>query len=316
MVSLNLKDFKIKNHLTTILRHFVQIVAFILINFIILELIFSINLKGIEELFKILPILNSPRNPLSKGAGILEYAFFSITEGVIPIFLLGVFILIILFTNRFFCGWICPIGTIQDACAAIPTKKRTLKISTHNSLLKIKYMIIIFLIILLLPLGIIYSTNISFYIEFRNNLGDFGDKPLSYFSLSEYIFVFFPDLVKEIFQNASLGPLFSNFLVFFISIFYLIIIVLSVWYPRVYCRYLCPFAALSSAISDFSFLKLSRSPVRCVGRTECGICEKVCPKQIRILDEPFEFFTGKGECNYCLKCREVCPYKAIDIKFG
>ncbi|MCK4480778.1 MAG: 4Fe-4S binding protein, partial [Candidatus Lokiarchaeota archaeon] len=192
---MNLKDFKIKNHLTTILRHFVQIVAFILINFIILELIFSINLKGIEELFKILPILNSPRNPLSKGAGILEYAFFSITEGVIPIFLLGVFILIILFTNRFFCGWICPIGTIQDACAAIPTKKRTLKISTHNSLLKIKYVIIIFLIILLLPLSIIYSyksPDISFYIEFRNNLGDFGDKPLSYFSLSEYIFVFFP----------------------------------------------------------------------------------------------------------------------------
>ena len=316
MLTLNLKDFKIKNHLTTIVRHVVQIVAFILINYIIIELIFSINLIGLEGLFKILPILNSPRNPISKGAGILEYAFFSIIEGVIPIFLLGVFILVILFTNRFFCGWICPIGTIQDACAAIPTKKRTLKISTHNSLLKIKYVIIIFLIILLIPLGIIYSTNISFYIEFRNNLGDFGDKPLSYFSLSEYIFVFFPNLVKEILQNASLGPLFTNFLVFFISIFYLILIILSVWYPRVYCRYFCPFAALSSAISDYSFLKLSRSPVRCVGRSECGICEKVCPKQIRILDEPFEFFTGKGECNYCLKCKEVCPYNAINIKFG
>lgn len=313
---MNLKDFKIKNHLTTIVRHFVQIVAFILINYIIIELIFSINLIGLEGLFKILPILNSPRNPISKGAGILEYAFFSITEGIIPIFLLGVFILVILFTNRFFCGWICPIGTIQDACAAIPTKKRTLKISTHNSLLKIKYVIIIFLIILLIPLGIIYSTNISFYIEFRNNLGDFGDKPLSYFSLSEYIFVFFPNLVKEILQKGSLGPLFTNFLVFFISIFYLILIILSVWYPRVYCRYFCPFAALSSAISDYSFLKLSRSPVRCVGRSECGICEKVCPKQIRILDEPFEFFTGKGECNLCLRCQQSCPYKAINIKFG
>ena len=313
---MNLKDFKIKNHLTTIVRHVVQIVAFILINYIILELIFSLNLIGLEGFFKILPILNSPRNPISKGAGILEYAFFSITEGIIPIFLLGVFVLVILFSNRFFCGWICPIGSIQDACAAIPTKKKTIKMSTHNSLLKIKYVIIIFLLILLIPLGIIYSTNISFYIDFRNNLGDFGDKPLSYFSLSEYIFVFFPNLVKEIFQSGSLGPLFTNFLVFFISIFYLILIILSVWYPRVYCRYLCPFAALSSAISDYSFLKLSRSPVRCVGRSECGICEKECPKQIRILDEPFEYFTGKGECNYCLKCKEVCPYNAINIKFG
>ena len=316
MVYLNLKDFKIKDHLITIFRRIVQIIAFILINYVILELIFSVNLIGFESIFKVLPVLNSPRNPLSNGAGILEYIFFSLTKGVIPIFLIGVLILVILFTNRVFCGWICPIGTIQDALAAIPTNKKLLKISTNKSLLKIKYVIIIFLVILLIPLGITYSSNISFYLDYRNNLGDFGDKPLSYFSLSEFIFVFFPNMIKEIFQTSSLGPIFSNLLVFFISIFFIILMVLSVWYPRVYCRYLCPFGACASVIGDYSFLKLSRSPVRCAGRKECGICEKECPKQIRILDEPFEFFTGKGECNYCLKCKEVCPYKAINIKIG
>ena len=313
---MNLKDFKIKEHFITIFRRIVQIIAFILINYVILELIFSVNLIGFESLFKILPVLNSPRNPLSNGAGILEYIFFSITDGVIPIFLIGVLILVILFTNRFFCGWICPIGTIQDALAAIPTNTKSLKISTHKSLLKIKYVMIIFLVILLIPLGITYSSNISFYWDYKSNLGDFGDKPLSYFSLSEYIFVFFPNLIKEIFQTSSLGPIFSNLLVFFISIFFIILIVLSVWYPRVYCRYICPFGACTSVIGEYSFLKLSRSPVRCVGRKECGICEKECPKQIRILDEPFEFFTGKGECNLCLRCLESCPYKAINIKFG
>jgi len=89
-----------------------------------------------------------------------------------------------------------------------------------------------------------------------------------------------------------------------------------VWYPRIYCRYICPFAAVSSAITDYAFLKLSRNPVKCVGRSECGICEDICPKQIRILDEPFEFFTGKGECNFCLECKEKCPHDAILIKFG
>lgn len=263
-----------------------------------------------------LPILNSPRNPLSHGTGMLEYIFFSITEGIIPIFLIGILILIILLTSRFFCGWICPIGTIQDACAAIPTKKKTIKPSTHKSLLKIKYVIVIFLVIVLIPLGITATTSVSFYIDYRANLGTLGNKPLSFFSLAEYIFVFFPNMIREIFQTNSLAPIFSNLLVFFISIFYLVLIIASVWYPRVYCRYFCPFAAVSSAISEYSFLKLSRSPVRCVGRTDCGICEKECPKQIRILDEPFEFFTGKGECNYCLKCKECCPYGAIEIKFG
>jgi polyferredoxin len=313
---LDLKNFKVKDHLITIFRRIVQITAFLLINYIILEVIFSINLIGLNSLLKALPVLNSPRNQLSNGAGILEYIFFSISQGIIPIFLIGILILVILFTGRFFCGWICPIGTIQDACAAIPTEKRTIKTSTHKTLLKIKYAIVIFIVIVILPLGITAFTSPTFYLDYRNNLGDLGYKPLSYFSLSEYIFVFFPDMISEIFRTSSLGPIFSNLLVFFISIFYLALIILSVWYPRVYCRYFCPFGAVASSISDYSFLKLSRSPVRCVGRTDCGICEKTCPKQIRILDEPFEFFTGNGECNYCLKCKQDCPFDAIDIKIG
>jgi len=287
-----------------------------LINYIILEVIFSINLLRLEGILKFLPVLNSPRNPISTGAGILEYIFFFLAEGIFPFLLLGILILIILFTNRFFCGWICPIGTIQDACAAVPTKKKTIKIDTHNSLLRIKYLIVIFMLIILLPLGISRLTNLPFYLQFKENLGELSNKPLGYFSLSEYIFVFLPNMIKDIFTYGSLAPLFDTLLSFFIFFIYLIFIILSIWYPRVYCRYFCPFGAVASTISEYSFLKLSRSPVRCVGRSDCGICEKICPKQIRILDEPFEFFTGKGECNLCLKCKEACPYKAITLKFG
>jgi polyferredoxin len=293
----------------------IQIFAFVLINYVLLELIFKLNLLSLDNLIKVLPILNSPSNPISNGAGILEFILFFLVEGIFPLLLVGLLIFIILFSNRFFCGWICPIGTIQDACAAIPTEKRTLKTKTHKSLLKIKYAIVIILIIIVLPLGITKSANYSFYLDYKDNLGDFSEKPMGYFSLSEYIFVFLPEMIKEMIETRSIAPLFPNILVFVIFAFYLIIIILSVWYPRIYCRYLCPFGAIASSISQYSFLKLSRSPVRCVGRTECGICEKVCPKQIRMLDEPFEFFTGNGECNLCLKCRSECPYDAIDLSF-
>lgn len=306
---------KVKNNLTTIYRRIVQIVAFLIINFVILELIFSINLLSLGGLIKVLPILNSPRNPISHGAGIMEYIFFFLTEGIFPLFLIAVLIMVLLFTNRFFCGWICPIGTIQDACAAIPSNKKRIKTSTHKSLLKIKYVIVIIIIILVIPLVFTEATNPEFYFDYRANLGDFGDKPMGYFSLSEYIFVFFPNIIKEMISKGSLQPLFSNLLVFIIFFFYLAIIILSVWYPRFYCRYLCPFGAIASTVSEYSFLKLSRNPVRCVGRSGCGICEKICPKQIRMLDEHFEFFTGNGECNFCLKCKESCPYDAIETKF-
>jgi polyferredoxin len=311
------QKLKLRDHSTTIVRRVIQITAFFLINYVILEFIFKINLLAIEGLIKVLPVLNSPRNPFSQGGGILEYIFFSIAEGIFPILLIAILILILLFTNRFFCGWICPIGTIQDGVAAIPVKnKRVIKKETHEKMIKIKYIPIIILILLLVPLGMTKLTDVNIYADFKASIGTLSQQPLGFFSLSEYIFVFFPEVINEILISGTLMPLFSNLFRLFIFVLYIVIIIGSIWYPRAYCRYLCPFGAVASVISPYSFLKLSRSPVKCVGRAECGICERVCPKQVRVLDEPFEFFTGHGECNYCLKCKEACPYKAIDIKFG
>ncbi len=273
-----------------------------------------INLLSLEGITKVLPIQNSPRNPLSNGAGILEYIFFSMTEGMFPFFLLTVLILVLLFSNRIFCGWICPIGSIQDLCAAIPTKKRKVEIGRHKKLLNIKYVFIIITVIIIFPLGITKNSNYLFYVDFKAQLGVFAHQPIGFFSLSEFIFVFFPQVIQNVFLPAQFGAL--EFGGYVILLFYSLIIILSVWYPRIYCRYICPFAAVSSAVTEYSFLKLARNPVRCVGRSECGVCEDVCPKQIRILDEPFEFYTGSGECNFCLECKEKCPYDAILIKFG
>ena len=306
----------IKEYRLSIIRRIIQISSFILINFVILEFIFSINLRSIERFIKILPILAAPENPLSAGAGFAEYMFYFIAEGEFPFLLLGIFLLLVLFLNRSFCGWICPIGTIQDGLPSIPTNKKKVKIETHNTLVHLKYLIILLLLFIIVPLGFTKVTDESFYKDYKNNLGEVAQNPVGYFSLSEYIFVFFPELVEEMWEKQNLEPLFTEFGIFFMFTFYLIVIFLAVYYPRVYCRYLCPFGALSAAISDYSFLKLSRSPVRCVGRTECGVCERVCPKQIRILDEPFEFFTGNGECNLCVRCMEACPYDAIELKFG
>ncbi len=315
------KEFKLKEHSITITRRIVQIIAFFMINYVILELIFAINLLAIENLFKVVPFLHSPRNSLSGGAGFLEYIFFSLGEGIFPFFLLGILILIIIFSNRIVCGWICPIGTIQDGCAAIGVKKRkTLKKETHEKLLKLKYVPIIFLSLLFVSLAISKLFDPNIYTVFKESLNFepifSGDRPLGLFSLSEFLFYTLPNQIKTSWETGSILPFFSNFFLLLVYIFYFGILIGSIWYPRIYCRYICPFGAVATALNKYSLLKLSRSPVKCVGRTECGKCETACPKQIRILDEPFEFFNGKGECDFCLKCKETCPYKAINIKFG
>ncbi len=310
-LSINFKDKKI-----SIFRRIVQIVSFLFINYIIIEKLLLVNLMGFEGIIKVQPFLSTPRNALSEGAGILEYILYSITQGVFPLFLIGAFILIILFSNRFFCGWICPVGTIQDALYFIPTEEKTINHTTHDKLLKIKSFIIIALIIIMTGVFMASFTDEILFEGVKSRLGPFGNKPLSVFSLSEFIFVVFPDVIIQIVLSASLLPIFTDILTTISFFFYLVILALSIFYPRVYCRYLCPFGAISGKISQFSFLKLSRSPVKCGGRQDCGACEDICPKQIKILDEPFESFTGEGECNLCLKCKEECPYDAIKIKFG
>ena len=276
-------------------------------------------MKAFDDYMRVTPVLNSPRNPLSEGAGFVEFIFFFMAEGEFPFLIFGIFILLILFTNRFFCGWICPVGAIQDCFTALPTKKRTINKDTHETLTKTKYLIIILLLIIIVPLGVTKVTDYAFHSNYKENLGPWADQAVGFFSLSEFLFVFFPNIMSEIWENwetSALEPLFSNLWVFVFFLFYLIIILLVIIYPRFYCRYLCPYGAFAAYFSRYSFIKLGRNPVRCVGRSDCGVCERVCPKQVRILDEPFEFFTGKGECNLCFKCKEKCPYEAINLKFG
>ncbi|TXT63591.1 MAG: putative electron transport protein YccM [Promethearchaeota archaeon] len=316
MLDLEKRKSKNKSKKITIIRHCVQIISFVFFHYVILELLFTINLNVFEGVVKVQPFLSSPRNSLTDGGGIVEFMFYFFTQGTFPLLLIGVFVLLILLTNRFVCGWLCPIGAIQDVLSYIPADEKTISYTTHQRLLKIKYFIIILLILIMVSLWISKIANEEFYESYKQSVGLLGTRPIAFFSLSEFLFVFLPDVVANIFLTASLAPIFADFWSFFAFFFYMIIIILSVFYPRAYCRYICPFGALCARISKYSFLKLTRNPVKCVGRQECGVCERMCPKQIRILDETFEGFYGEGECNLCGKCLEECPYDAIEIKFG
>jgi len=208
VISLRFKRLKIRKNSIKISRRIIQIFAFLIINYFILEAFLPINLISLEGLTKVLPIQNSPRNPFSNGAGILEFIFKSMAwEGIFPFFLLGVLILVLLFSNRIFCGWICPIGSIQDLCAAIPTKKKKVRITIHNKILNIKYGIIIIIVLIIFPLGILIHANASYHfrITFNTPLGAFAEQPIGWFSLSEFIFVFFPHVIQNIFLPAQFG---------------------------------------------------------------------------------------------------------------
>jgi polyferredoxin len=168
------------------------------------------------------------------------------------------------------------------------------------------------------PLGIFFKTDFVRYFDYSEALGDLVNNPVSMFSLSEFLFATLPNAVKDTIDTQSLNHIFDKDEVGkgILFIVWCILLGINVFYPRFYCKYLCPYAAMAALFSENSLLKLQIDDARCVGRKNCGICEKVCPMQIRILDESSSGFTGEGECILCLECLEKCPYNAIRFKFG
>jgi polyferredoxin len=179
--------------------------------------------------------------------------------------------------GRLFCGYLCPLGAIQELMSKInfksnlkdqkKTKKYRIDITKKTSNI-IRWMLFIGIIIG----SIFWSISV---IQFANVFNGF-----------------------QIFKNPA-APM-----VLIPSIFMIIVIVLSIFIYRPYCRLVCPFGTLVSETSRFAFFKIRRNE-KC---TECGICEKICPTQEAGRDDT------KKECYLCNRCIELCPSNALEYR--
>ena len=84
----------------------------------------------------------------------------------------------------------------------------------------------------------------------------------------------------------------------FFTIF-VILIALSLFFYRPFCRLFCPFGTLLSLAAAKSLFKIRRTAA-CI---RCGKCEQVCPTAEAGADDE------KMECYLCGRCTRVCPVK-------
>ncbi len=75
----------------------------------------------------------------------------------------------------------------------------------------------------------------------------------------------------------------------------------SLFYDRLFCRYLCPLGAYYAILGKFSLLKIERDKNTCVN---CTKCDRECPVALDISSVDR---VNKGECIGCMTCIEVCP---------
>lgn|GEM_PF-1332373 len=80
------------------------------------------------------------------------------------------------------------------------------------------------------------------------------------------------------------------------------LLVASLFLPRLFCRYLCPYGALLGLASTISPVKVVRDPSRC--SISCHDCEGSCPAGIDVHNAGT---ISSDQCNLCLRCLDSCP---------
>lgn len=241
------------------------------------------------------------------------------TKKVIASVMVGFGILLLsIFLGRYFCGWICPLGTSIDLMDRLIGKIKRKKTQSVRKFRAWKFSILIVVLIAAFfslqfiwffdPIVIMTRTVTTsiyplsvFFIEGTLNLllgiGLFQDTLFSIY-----------DFLRE--TVLPVAPVFFERSILF-GLLFLGILSLNFFARRFWCRYLCPLGALFGLFSSFRITKgISVDIDNC---TQCGKCQRAC--KMDAINDDFHSY-NPIECVECMSCIPVCPTDAISYKMG
>lgn len=229
-----------------------------------------------------LPVMNCNACPISW----LNCPIYLLSEAVqgfsIPWLSLAIFAGFGLLFGRFLCGWVCPLGFLQDLLYKIPSRK----IQFPRWLASPKYAVF-----LLLVVGAAFwltKTHPAFWCNYCPTAALQVKIPLM-IQYQKY------DIDSKAFL--WIGML----LLFFVA---------AIFNHRSFCKVLCPIGAAMALTNKYTPLRLRLEKARCI---HCHACDRKCP-----MDVPVESCSESGrtisrhtECIECLTCEQTCPTTAI-----
>ncbi len=176
-----------------------------------------------------------------------------------------------LFLGPVLCGWVCPLGTVQEFLEKLGRKlfpknyNKFVPSGIDNLLRYIRYFVLIAVIIL---------TARELTLVFL----DYDP----YFAL----FNFWSD---EVTRSAL--------------VVLILVLIFSIFIERPWCKYLCPLGALLGIFNLFRLIPLKRNPDTCIN---CKKCDLICPMNIKISDKKI---VRNHQCISCLLCTDeaACP---------
>ncbi len=218
--------------------------------------------------------------------------------------------------GRFFCGWVCPLGTLLDLTSKIvksPNNRRTEK---FEKLRWVKFALLAGFLLLAVfsvhwwgyfdPLAIFNrALAIVFYplitLLSETSLLTLSNIPFietpSYWLYDQYKTIFMPE------NQAHYQQLIWIFL--FIGL----LLAAEKLSRRFWCRYLCPAGALLGFLSQFRLFGRAVSP----SCPACNLCQIDC--KMGAIPKNDVRHTSKVECIQCFSCASTCPEKYKSISY-
>ena len=222
--------------------------------------------------------------------------------------------------GRWFCGWVCPFGALNNLFTSWRSGKRKdkLKEASYSRGQKAKYYIVIGVLA-----GSFFGANIAGWLDpfsflyrsfaagvfpavnaFFQGVFDwfYNVNPIGLKAVSEPIY----RLMRGYFLTLGQPHYYWGML---LGVMFGIVIALNFFRARFWCRYICPLGGLLGIAGKNPVLRLRVDAEKCKNCMECVVeCQGGAEPQSNETWKP-------AECVYCWNCHSVCPTKAISFEF-
>ncbi|MBF0429508.1 MAG: 4Fe-4S binding protein, partial [Magnetococcales bacterium] len=192
-----------------------------------------------------------------------------------------------LFLGRFFCSWICPLGTLNQVVSYLFNRRRpadAYPVNRYRPLYRIKYYLLAVLLVF------------AAFGSLQTGLLD----PIAWIYRSFVLSVL--PAIDRVAQGIFTFPaVFHGGVV--VSFLFLVVLLANRFITRFWCRTLCPLGALLGVCSSWSLWRIRRDVDRC---THCLKCLQSCQGAA----DP-DGAVRHTECLVCMNCVEACGEGAL-----
>ena len=195
--------------------------------------------------------------------------------------LMGIAFFLVILVGPAFCGWVCPLGTVEELIGKIGRRIFKKKYNTF------------------IPASI--------------------DKYLRYLRYGVLIWVVYVTATTMQLVFADYDPYYAlfNFWTGEVPLTAIVILALtligSLFIERPFCKYGCPYGALLGLFNKVRIFTIRRNPSTCIN---CKACDRACPMNIQVSTASA---VRDHQCVTCLKCTSeaVCPVEeTVELMAG